>query len=192
MIGDDPLRKGGQMRVTTSSGQAPQGHRGAALSPVLTAAAALVVVLTLALTACSSNSPTVTTTSTPTPSSAAEDSTASSYPAGKEEVCQARDGLTASMAALTDPALLTGGADGIKSALGQVQTSLTALAAAGKADYAPQIDALQSSLAEVQTALGDVGSGNVSTNLVAVGTAIGSAGSAASDLFSQLTTACGS
>ena len=154
---------------------------------------AAMIVLTLALTACSSTSPTVTSSSADAqPSSAAQGSAASSYPAGKEEVCQARDQLSASINRLTDPALLTGGTAGIQTAVVGVQSSLTALVAAGKDDYGPQLDALQTALDQVQTAVGDVGNGNAATGLVGIGAAIGSAGTAASNLFTALKTTCGS
>lgn len=186
------------MTATTSSepthpGQATRRApaRNIRIRAVTTAA---MMVLALALAACSSsNSPTVTSSSTAAqPSSSAQESGASSYPAGKEAVCQARDGLSASINALTDPALLTGGAAGIQAAVGQVQTSLTALVAAGKDDYGPQLDALQKALDQVQTAVGDVGNGNAATGLVGIGTAIGSVGTAASNLFTALRTTCGS
>src|SRR3954453_777758 len=113
-------------------------------STIRALATAAIVVITLTLTACSSStSPTVTSSSADAqPSSSAQESAASSYPAGKEDVCQARDQLSASIKGLTDPALLTGGTAGIQAAVGEVQSSLTALVAAGKDDYGPELDAL--------------------------------------------------
>ena len=153
---------------------------------------AAILALAMALTACSSStSPSVTSSSAELQPSAQE-SGAGSYPAGKEDVCQARDGLSASINALTDPALLTGGVAGIQAAVGEVQTSLTALVAAGQEDYGPQLDALQTALDQVQTAVADVGDGNAASGLVAIGAAIGSVGTAASILFTELRTTCGS
>ena len=51
---------------------------------------------------------------------------------------------------------------------------------------------MQSSLDELQTAVGNLGNGNVTQNLQAVGTAIAGTGTAAAALFTQLQTACGS
>ncbi|MGS0687570.1 hypothetical protein ACVBEQ_20835 [Nakamurella sp. GG22] len=186
------------MTATTSSDPTPpvQAMRRAPARKrsIRAVATGAMIVLTLVLTACSSsNSPTVTSNSADTqPSSSAPESGASTYPAGKEDVCQARDQLSASINALTDSALLTGGAAGIQAAVGEVQTSLTALVAAGKDDYGPQLDALQTALDQVQTAVGEVGNGNAATGLVGIGTAIGSVGSAASNLFTALRTTCGS
>jgi hypothetical protein len=115
-----------------------------------------------------------------------------SYPAGKEQVCQARDQLKTSTTALTNPSLLTGGSTAIKAAVDQVQTDLTAVAAAGKQDYQPQVTAMQSSLQQLQTAVGNLGNGSASENLKTIGTAIAATGTAAGDLFTQLKTACGS
>ncbi len=146
-----------------------------------------------ALIACSSSSPTGTPASTPTSSAAVATSPASgSYPADKAALCQARDQLKTSIAALTNPALLTGGAEGIKAALTQVQTDLQGVLAAGKQDYQAQIDALQSSLTSVQTAAGQLGNGGGAQTLLAVGSAISATGTAASSLFNELTAACGS
>jgi len=115
-----------------------------------------------------------------------------SYPAGKEQVCQARDQLKTSTTALTNPSLLTGGSTAIKAAVDQVQTDLTAVAAAGKQDYQPQVTAMQSSLQQLQTAVGNLGNGSASENLKTIGTAIAATGTATGDLFTQLKTACGS
>ena len=153
-----------------------------------------------ALVACTSGSPTGTTAATPTSSAAATTSTAAataaatsgSYPADKAELCQARDQLKTSITALTSPALLTGGTDGITTALTQVQTDLQGVLAAGKQDSQAQIDALQSSLTNVQTAVGQLADGGGAQNLVAVGSAISATGTASAALFNELITACGS
>ena len=147
----------------------------------------LAAVLAVVALGCSSSS-----SSTATSGASGGGSTATTYPAGKEQACQARDKLKTSLAALTNPSLLTGGASGIKSAIDTVQTDLNNLARASKQDYKPQVDALQSALKQLQTAVGNLGNGNGVQNLQAVGTQIGNVGSAAGDLLSQLQAACGS
>jgi hypothetical protein len=119
-------------------------------------------------------------------------SASTTYPAGKEQVCQARDQLKSSLAALTDPSLLTKGKSGIKSAVDKVQSDLTALANAAKQDYKPQIETLRTSLNQLQTAVGNLGNGNAAQNLQAVTTQIGNVGTAANDLLSKLQADCGS
>src|SRR5450631_3015334 len=173
-------------------------RRGPVRSVVVSAAAAA---LAVAVAGCGSGTTPSTTTSTSTagspssasastagsPSSASASTAGSagstSYPAGKEQVCQARDQLKTSTTALTNPSLLTGGSTAIKAAVDQVQIDLTAVAAAGKQDYQPQVTAMQSSLQQLQTAVGNLGNGSASENLKTIGTAIAATGTAAGDLF---------
>jgi hypothetical protein len=156
------------------------------------------VVAILALTAgCSSSTTPSTTTSTPTSAAASAAASASSSssandPAGKQQVCAARDQLKTSVTALTDASLLKGGTTGIKAAIAQVQTNLTAVKTAGKQTYATEVDAMQSAVDQLQTAAGELGNGNAAENLQSVGTAIAATGLAAEKLFSKLTAACGS
>ena len=183
---------------TVSSHQpfdAPTGGRPrAAARAVIAGGAALA--LAVALAGCSSGtSPSTSSSSAPSSSSAASSAVSGSigYPAGKEQICQARDQLKTSITALTNPTLLVGGgADAIKAAVSQVQTDLGAVVAAGKQDYEPQVTAVQSSLQELQTAVGNLGNGNVTQNMQAVGTAIAATGTAAADLFTRLKATCGS
>ena len=143
----------------------------------------------LSVAGCSSKSGSSATSTT---STTAEPATSSTYPAGKEDVCQARDQLKTSVTALTKPALLTGGSAAIKAAVDQVQTDLDALKAAAKTDYQPQVDALQASIKQLQTDAGNLGNGSVGQNLTTVGTDIAAVGTSSTDLFTQLKTSCGS
>lgn len=175
--------------------------------------AALVVVV-VAVAGCSSSDTNPTTPSTSTsvssavsassspssrpqtagsPSSTHASSTGSaSYPAGKEQVCQARDQLTTSIGALTNTSLLTGGTNGIKAAVEQVQNDLTAFTTAAGQDYQPQVNALKSSLQQLQTTTGNLQDDNLAGNLQTLGTGIAAVATAATDLFTQLKAACGS
>jgi hypothetical protein len=161
-----------------------RGWRGAVLAGAIVA-----LVVAAVLSGCSS---TKTSSSTTTTTSASATSTSATYPAGKQEVCQARDQLQSSVKALTDPSLLTQGATAIKAAVTQVQTDLQSVKTAAKQDYEPQITALQTSLQDLQTAAGNLGNGNVAQNMTAVGTAIATVGTDASALLTQLKTSCGS
>ena len=111
---------------------------------------------------------------------------------GKAAVCAARTDLKQSMQALADPALLTGGKSGIQSAVDKVKQDLDALESAAKSNYKPQVQAVKSSLDKVQTAAGDLGNGNLSDNLQALGNAISDLGSSVGTLASSLTTKCAS
>jgi hypothetical protein len=175
---------------TDSRVPAGSPHRRVRATPIAVGA----VVAILALTAgCSSSTTPSTTSSTPTSAAAsAASSNSADDPAGKEQVCAARDDLKTSVAALTDASLLTGGTTGIRAAVAQVQTNLTAVKTAGKDTYATAVDAMQSSVDQLQTAAGELGNGNVAENLQSVGTAIAATGLAAENLFTKLKTACGS
>jgi hypothetical protein len=161
---------------------------------------AIVAALALIAAGCSNSStssssgaasPSAAATSTAaTSASGTKSSAPASYPAGKEQVCEARDQLKTSLAALTNPALLLGGTAGIQAAVKQVQTDLDAVAAAGKQDYAPQVTAVQKALTQLETAVTNLGNGGGTENLTAVGTAIAATGTAAGALFTQLQTGC--
>ena len=96
------------------------------------------------------------------------------------------------MAALTNPNLLKGGAAGIKAAISQVQNDLNALKTAANGNYQPQLDAVQSSLQQLQTAAGNLSNSQSSQNLEAVGSAIAKVGVTSDALFTALQSACGS
>jgi hypothetical protein len=151
-------------------------------------ATCVAVVLLVAVVGCSSKS----STSASSTSTTAGSSSSTTYPTGKEQVCQARDQLKSSVTALTKPTLLAGGATSIKAAADKVKSDLTDLKAAVKDDYKPPVDAVQTSVDDLETAAGALGNGDVTQNLKAVGTAIATVGTTTSDLFTQLKTACGS
>jgi hypothetical protein len=157
------------------------------------AAGTMVAILALT-TGCSSSTSPSATTSAPTSAatSAAASSSRASDPAGKEQVCAARDQLKTSVAALTDASLLTSGTTGINAAVAQVQTDLAAVKTAGKQTYATEVDAMQSAVDQLETAAGALGNGNAAENLQSVGSAIAVTGVAAEKLFTKLKTACGS
>lgn len=125
-------------------------------------------------------------------SSTTEVSISTSYPAGKEQICQARDQLQTSVTTLTDQKLLTAGTTAIKASVDQIQSDFDAVKVAGKQDYQAQVSDMQDALQQLQTAVGDLGNGEAASNLKAVGAAITATGAAAEDLFTQLKTACDS
>ncbi|HEY5149447.1 MAG TPA: hypothetical protein VIJ23_06440 [Mycobacterium sp.] len=136
----------------------------------------------------SSSRPTTSGSASSTPASTAG---STSYPADKEQVCQARDQLQTSVGALTNTSLLTGGTSGIKAAVDQVQNDLTAFATAAGQNYQPQVNALQTSLQQLQTTTGNLQDGNLAANLQTLGSGIASVATAATDLFTQLQADCG-
>jgi hypothetical protein len=160
---------------------------------------AVLVLLAGTTVACGSGNTTTSSSaassSSPTSSaskSAAATSGSTTYPAGKEQICQARDQLKTSITTLTDQGLLTAGTTAIKASVQQVQTNFDAVKAAAKEDYHSQVTDMQDALQQLQTAAGNLGNGDVTANLVAVGKAVTATAAAAEDLFTQLKTACGS
>ena len=110
--------------------------------------------------------------------------------AGKQSVCTARSDLKSSVTALTNPALLTGGKAGIQAALDTVKTNLDAVASSAKSVYTPQVDAVKSAVNDLETALSKFGSGSLTSNLQAAGTAIASVGTTAAALIATLQAEC--
>jgi hypothetical protein len=123
-------------------------------------------------------------------SSSSSSSTTTSPVSSKQAVCTARDNFKKSVTALTSPALLTGGKAGIQSAVASVKKSLDAVVSAAKSAHKPQVDAMKSAMSDLDKALGNLGSGSVTSNLQAVGTAIARVGTTAETLISTLHTEC--
>ena len=210
VTGRTPQPSGMAVGITVTAGDHSQddqtriglrvGRSGRRIVGRVIAVAAALAVFAVTAAGCSSTSTSSASSSSSTgstPSGSASSakagsSTATSYPAGKEQVCQARDQLKTSITALTNPSLLLGGTSAIKSAVDQVQTDLTALGTAAKDDYKPQVSAMQTSMQSLETAVGDLGNGDVTKNLQTVGTDIAAVGTAAADLFTQLKATCGS
>ncbi len=164
--------------------------------------AAVLILIAAGIAGCGSGTTATSSSSSSTSSSSASSassaksstgtSTSASYPAGKEQICQARDELRTSITALTDQGLLTAGTTAIKASVDQVQTNFDAVKTAAKDDYHSQVTDLQDALQQLQTAVGNLGTGDAAANLLAVGKAVTATAAAAEDLFTQLKTACGS
>jgi hypothetical protein len=84
------------------------------------------------------------------------------------------------------------GTSSIKAAVTKVQDDLTSLKSAAKTDYKPQVEAVQTSVKDLQTAVSDHSNKSISQNLQDIGTAIANVGTTSSELFTQLKTSCGS
>jgi hypothetical protein len=148
-----------------------------------------VVMAVLALTVVGCSSTTNTTSADGTTTIASSSLT---YPAGKEQVCSARDQLKLSITEVARPSLLIGGKDAITAALDKVQSDLDTFRAATKETYQPQVDAVKAALRDLRAAVGDLGNGSLSQNLQTVGSDITKLGTATDDLFTTLKTTCGS
>ena len=146
---------------------------------------AIAVMAPAVLAGCGSSSSTGNTSTT------SKSTTSSSTSSSGGAVCSAADALKQSMKALTDPSLLTGGKSGIEAAVSTVKSDFSAFESAAKGSYQTQTEAVKSSLAQLKTAVGDLGNGNAVQNIPKVGTAIGELESSVSSLEGALTTKCG-
>ena len=109
---------------------------------------------------------------------------------GKQAVCAARTNLQQSVTALANASLLTSGKSAIQAALDKVKTNLDAVSSSAQQVYKPQVDAAKSAVSDLETAVSNLGGGNLTQNLQAVGNAITNVGSTADTLFTTLQTAC--
>jgi len=132
-----------------------------------------VVLATLGLFACGSSSSSSSSTTTTT-----------------QSVCAAKSDLQQSLKALTDPSTLSGGKSGITDALDAVKQDLDALGASVRSDLQPDVDAVKSSLDDLKTALGKLGSGSAGSGISAVGDAIGKVSTSTTKLVDAVTTRC--
>ncbi len=123
--------------------------------------------------------------------SSGEVSGTATYAPEQAQLCQARDQFQTSAGQLTDPALLSQGASAIGAAVDKMQNDLDALVTAARPELRPQIDAVQTSLEELRTAVGNLGSGDVAENLRNVTSAAAKVGSSSTQLLSELNTICG-
>ena len=110
--------------------------------------------------------------------------------AGKAAVCTARDGLEQSVSDLGDLSLREAGKKGVQAALDDVNTSFDELEAAASDAYKPQIDAVKQALDDLQTAIGNLGGGDLGQEVQDVGTAIGDVTDSTATLFTALDEEC--
>jgi len=118
-------------------------------------------------------------------------STSTTYPAGKQQLCESRAKLKTSVATLVKPSTLTSGRNAIKAAASQVKTNLTAFKKAAKGYYKPQINAVQAAVQQVATTADKLGNGQVTKNLEAVGSAITKVGTTTAALVANTKASCG-
>jgi hypothetical protein len=132
----------------------------------------VLVIATLGLFACGSSSSSSSTTTT------------------TQSVCGAKTDLQDSVKALADPSTLSGGKSGITDALDAVKKNLDTLGSAVKSDLKPDVNAVKSSLDDLKTAIGDLGSGSTGSGITAVGNAVSKVSSSTTKLVDALTTRC--
>ena len=97
-------------------------------------------------------------------------------------VCAARDALTSSIADLKNVDIVKNGVSALQTALSAVTDNLKAVASSASQELQPEVKALQDSLAQLATAITDVGSSGVSGVTQAAQAAVSSAGTLTKDL----------
>jgi hypothetical protein len=73
----------------------------------------------------------------------------------EEALCADREQLTTAMQGLTDLDVVASGTDGLQAAVTEVKDSLTALKESASANFQPEVEAVESSIQGLETALGD-------------------------------------
>ena len=112
-------------------------------------------------------------------------------PRARGQYAPTRTDLKESVTALADPALLTGGKDGIQSALDTVKANLDAFGDAAGETYKPEVDATKSAVNDLESAVSDIGSGSVTETLQTRWYhRIANVGTTSAALMTKLTTAC--
>lgn len=102
---------------------------------------------------CSSSAKSGSATSS---TSAGAATTASSAPATTSAACRAAGEFKDSLSALASPSTVAGGKTGIQAAVDSVKSSLDNLRSTLKSGDKPKVDALQSSLSDLQKAVDDM------------------------------------
>ena len=132
-------------------------------------------VAVLAIAGCSSGSSSKSSTSNSSSSSAE---------------CKSLSDFKNSISGLTNPSTLSGGMSGIQSSVDAVKKSLDSLVSTTKSANKPQVDALKSSLTDLDTAIGNLGNGSATANLQSVGAAITKVDTSATALVTTLEAGC--
>jgi len=152
--------------------------------------AAVLLGLVLSLAACGSSSKSSSTTAatssettsagpaTTAPGSGDTESTGTA----SAEVCAARQDLQTSITDLKDVNIASSGTSGLQAAITKIKDNLSTLRSAAGDQLKPEVDAFQTSLDDLQTAIKDVSSGGVS----AVVTAVKDAGTTGANLLDAL------
>ena len=113
----------------------------------------------------------------PAPAASTSDSTPDETSAASSgDVCADREALRDSVAALADVDLVAEGTNGAKSAISAVKDDLAALRSSAGSELEPEVQAVQDAVDELETAVGNLGSGGATQAVTAVSDLVTSAG----------------
>ena len=104
-------------------------------------------------------------------------------------MCQSVNELKSSISTLTSPSTLTGGKSSVQAALDAVKKNVDNLATTVKSGDKPKVDALQSSIKDLQKAIDDL-SGSGISGMTKVATAARNVATSAQALLTALKAGC--
>jgi uncharacterized phage infection (PIP) family protein YhgE len=104
----------------------------------------------------------------------------------QDRYCEAGEALRTDILALQDLDLIGEGVDGLESALNTIDDDLEALRDAARESAADEVEALESAVADVESAVTQLGEQLSTDNVSTLVDAIGAVGSAAQDVYATL------
>jgi hypothetical protein len=104
----------------------------------------------------------------------------------QDDYCAAGEALQSSLASLAELDLVAAGTDGLEAAVGEVRDDLADLRSSASDAVADDVEVLDASIADLDTALSNLGGDITSENATAVGTAIEDVRAAASGVIDTL------
>jgi hypothetical protein len=105
-------------------------------------------------------------------------------------VCTDYDALKKSLSDLASINVISAGVGGLKQALNNVGTKLTALKNSAKKQYATQIDDLSTAVGDLRSTVGNLSNNDLSGSLSTIGTEIAAVATAGRALGSAVTSTC--
>lgn len=154
-------------------------------------AAAAGLALLCAVASCGSGSPSPESSSSPSVAGPSASTPSSPTPsAGSSAGCAEVDALKSSLATLKDVDVVHDGIDALNSAIADVESDLSAAAAAASSDLKPELDQVRTALDAVKTAAGGLSKGNLREQAPAVAGALRQLGTATSSLSTAVAQGC--
>jgi len=154
--------------------------------PLLAALAAAVVFVSCGSDDSGGSSATDASESTDAASATTASGSTSAGGGAGGDVCASKDALTESVNSLTDIDL-SGGVSGVQAAITDVKDDLATLRESASDELRPQVQAVEDALGELETAVGNLGSGG----LTDAAAALGDLGTSSQALLESLSERCG-
>ena len=108
----------------------------------------------------------------------------------EDKFCAAGDSLRSNISGIADIDIVSGGTDAITEQVSAIQTDVDELRESGADVAADEVSALETAVEELDSALSDLGDDISVESAQAVGNAVGSVVTSASDVFERLDSTC--